>query len=416
MMHAYRSSIRSTIALSPVLSSTLAADEMSKLANERGTEISGLCTDKVSVYRFEIDSIRAMIKAQRRAESLIEGAFHLPEIALIGLVSAYDAFLANLLRCAFNRHPGIVLRSDKDIKLGVLLEFEDLDQAKAHLIEEEIDSILRRSHTDQLNWIERKLKLTLLDRLPSLSSFVELCERRNLMTHTGGHVSKHYIKNCEDFNINTNATIGERLTVDPAYLRKATEIVTETGLMLGYLLWGKSEPDNLDKVDSSINDTAVNLIAEKQFTTAANILECALSRTKHSSEKSRRMIVVNLANAVKHQGDQQRSLKILDREDWTAVAPEFQVCVAAVRDDTHEVCRLMRTIGEDGTVTAADYRDWPVFSKIAQETEFTNTFKEVFGEPFVTETQFVSQSLNAQADKSYAEDLDKAGELPDGLH
>lgn len=76
----------------------------------------------------------------------------------------------------------------------------------------------------------------------------------------------------------------------------------------------------------------------------------------------------------------------------------------------------MRTIGEDGTVTAADYRDWPVFSKIAQETEFTNTFKEVFGEPFVTETQFVSQSLNAQADKSYAEDLDKAGELPDGLH
>jgi hypothetical protein len=112
---------------------------------------------------------------------------------IIGLVSAYDAFLANLLRAIITRHSDIVLTSDKTIRFSELASYSSIDDARTALIDREIESVLRLSHHEQFDWMEKIFHIKLRVKLPVWPRFVELCERRNLLTHTAGVVSKQNI-------------------------------------------------------------------------------------------------------------------------------------------------------------------------------------------------------------------------------
>jgi hypothetical protein len=101
----------------------------------------------------------------------LTGARHLPEIMLIGLVSAYDAFLAKLLRVIFLRNEAIILTSDKAIKFSELSEFKSIEEARHVLIDREIESISQNYkieaswHRDwKVNTMDGKVTLTPVER------------------------------------------------------------------------------------------------------------------------------------------------------------------------------------------------------------------------------------------------------------
>jgi hypothetical protein len=53
------------------------------------------------------------------------------------------------------------------------------------------------------------------------------------------------------------------------------------------------------------------------------------------------MNVVDLANAYKLSGDEEKSTEVLALMDWSAVGPEFKVSIAVVKGDVDEVVRLI---------------------------------------------------------------------------
>jgi hypothetical protein len=96
------------------------------------------------------------------------------------------------------------------------------------------------------------------------------------------------------------------------------------------------------------------------------------------------MNVVDLANAYKLSGDEEKSTEVLALMDWSAVGPEFKVSIAAVKGDVDEVVRLMRKIGvNDDRVGAQGYQEWPVFYGVHENEKFTSALKEVFGLDYV---------------------------------
>lgn len=62
----------------------------------------------------------------------------LPKMTLISLVSLFDAYLVRLLRNLFNIQPGLLNSSEKQFKFSELLEFENIGEAKEHVVEMEI--------------------------------------------------------------------------------------------------------------------------------------------------------------------------------------------------------------------------------------------------------------------------------------
>ena len=150
--------------------------------------------------------------------------------------------------------------------------------------------------------------LNLLAGLTVWPKFIELCERRNLFTHTGGVVSQQYLSICADHKCDiTNISLGQRLRVQPKYLRGAIRIVYEIGIKLLYVLWRKFDPKNIGKIDLQLNEISFNLIVRKQYRLAESLLQFAADVTKKTgTDYIHKVITVNLANAVRLQNRKRR--------------------------------------------------------------------------------------------------------------
>ena len=57
--------------------------------------------------------------------------------------------------------------------------------------------------------------------------------------------------------------------------------------------------------------------------------------------------------------------------------------MAAIWENFEEVVLLIRRIGRDGAVSADEYRQWPVFIGVRENSKVRTAFTEVFGEDIV---------------------------------
>src|SRR5258708_31026829 len=91
------------------------------------------------------------------------------------------------------------------------------------MVEKEIDALLRESHANQLDWLEKKFNIVLRKDLPAWPVFIELTERRNLFVHTNGVVSRQYLEVCRNHSCQLHEGIrnGESLTLTLDYMSAA---------------------------------------------------------------------------------------------------------------------------------------------------------------------------------------------------
>lgn len=383
-MDVYRRFIPLMLSFSRHISSTLLESEIQKFAEKNGKPLPHLDTDTTRFYELSAEFLREYRLVESKMRSATIGVLHLPEVSIIGLVSAYDAFLAQLLTEVFSRHEGMVLTEDRTLTYGELTQFTSIDDAKSSLIAKSVESIIRESHDEQFRIMERKFGIPLTKNLTVWSEFVELCERRNLLTHTGGLVSSQYIAKCRANNVDlSNVRQGQKLEIDPKYYEHSVGIIYEIGIKLCSVLWRKFAKDEMENADEALVDLGFSLITERAYAVAEAVLRFGAKELKaHSSDGIRRIMVVNLANAVKLQDRQSEADEILDECDWSACGLEYKICVEAIKGNLSSVIAKMKEIGSNGRPTKHEYRTWPVFRGLHTESQFLDAFYEVFGEPF----------------------------------
>ena len=404
-MRTYRNFISLTLGVVPQISNALADRTLTRFAEKHGRKRSDLSDNSRTVYELD-NRLREFSIENDEIRAGIEGATMLPEVMIIGLISAYDSFLWQLLRVVLNKHPSIVLTSEKSIRFSELSAFNTIEDARNAILDREIESILRQSHHQQFETMSDMFNVKLNENLRVWPRFVELCERRNLLTHTGGLVSHQYRNICTQHGMDTaKISIGEKLTVDPAYFSNAVHTVSEIGLKLCYVLWRKFAKDERDEADTAFNDQAFELIISREYKTAEALLSFSTGVLKRAgNDRTRRMMIVNLANAMKLQQNEDGCNKLLDSEDWSAVGDDFAMSLAAIRGNLGEVTRLMRKIGSKGEISLQDYRTWPVFRQIRTTPEFSGALIEIFGEPLVV-PEAVSAAQNTSVSGSQSQKL-----------
>jgi hypothetical protein len=155
--------------------------------------------------------------------------------------------------------------------------------------------------------------------------------------------------------------------------------------------------------DTDLNEFGYDLIVRDQYDLATKILHFGARELRgHSSERMRRTLTVNLANALKLKGQLEESRKTLASVDWSDTSDVFRLCVAAVEGDCPLVAEIMKKVGafsED--MTANHYQEWPVFYHVRDNPLFAATFKKVFGTVYVPaarERASLSQIVKAVAE------------------
>lgn len=309
----------------------------------------------------------------------------IPRSYVMALVSQYDAFLGRLLRVIFLTKPELLNSSERNLTFSQLVEFGSVDDAKEFILEKEVEGVLRRSHTEQFQWMESKFDIPLRKGLDAWTTFVEVTERRNLFVHTGGVVSSQYLKVCKENGVDLHKTeLGDELSVSPAYFEKAYNVMFQIGFKLAHVLWRKFNPDEIEGADTNLISIGYDTLHEENYPLTKMIFDFATQTLKkHGREESRRIMIVNQALAYKWSGEENKAKSFISQEDWSATRARFRLAEAVLLDKFEDAYEIMREIGKnDREVAKEDYRDWPLFKIIKKEAKFREIFQEIFSEPY----------------------------------
>lgn len=301
----------------------------------------------------------------------------------MALVSQYDNFLGLLIETILLSRPEILNGSEKTLSFSELVAFDSIEAAREHIIEKEVESVLRENHAEQFDWLERKFKTPLREGLSIWPSFIEVTERRNLFVHTGGQISGQYLKVCQTHKVDCgDISKGGYLGVSTEYFEQAHEIVFEVGVKLAHVLWRKMKPDDREKADRNLLRISYDLLCQEKNRQAIAILDFATDVLKKLfSAEYKLSFVVNRAQAYKWSGDNDHALQILDNEDFSAVHDKYRLAEAVLRENYKKAFKLVRSIGAHGEIDLAAYREWPLFREFRKQKELETVIREIFSEP-----------------------------------
>lgn len=334
-----------------------------------------------------IEHARRWKKLNNRYDQSEHAKALVPRSLMVSLVSQYDAFIGRLLRAIFLAKPDLLNASEKTLSFSQVASFPSIQSIRDHVIEKEIEAVLRTSHSDQIKWMENRFGLPLTKGLAIWPQFIELTERRNLFVHTDGIVSSQYLSVCKQNGVALDAETkeGTRLGVPQKYFGQAYCCVFELGVKLGHVLWRKLLPEQREVADGNLVSATYELIDRDDNDLALALLDLACGTIKtHSSEWFQLAFTINRAQAYKWSGNKQECGNILATVDWSAKGDEFKLGDAALREDWGAAVEIVRRIGISGPITKLNYRDWPLFRELRTQPDFLHAYQEIFAEPFPT--------------------------------
>jgi hypothetical protein len=294
-------------------------------------------------------------------------------------------FLGKLVPTIFAIKPELLNQSERVIKVSELLSAGSREDLILALTDDEVETLLRKSHQDQFIWLENRFHVVLRKGLTIWPDFVEVTQRRNLFVHSDGKISKQYLDICRSQGValDSQATVGRQLQVNRSYVEKVFATILEVGVKLAQVLWRKHDAATIREADWSLNELSVRLLDERKFELSKHLLDFACELPRLSSRETKLFLLINRALAWKLGGDEGKCQAILDSEDWSADNSRFQLALAALRDDLKKTIELMCSMGKDGPVKASGYQFWPLFRKFRGEVEFAQAFESIFGMPLI---------------------------------
>lgn len=341
-------------------------------------------------------------RIEKRVNSIRSSTRLLPRNFLVALLCTYDAFLGKLIRFVFELRPEILDKSERTVTYSELLEFASVDSAREHLVEKETESILRKSHVEHFDWLERNIGCSFNSGLESWPRFVELTQRRNLFVHTDGVVSSQYLKVCREHkcDIPKDRTVGTKLSVPKGYFNDSFDCLYEIGIKLTQVIWRRLSKDSLKDAGFDLIDTTISLIENRHYNVAIRVLEFFTSKdAKHDEESTRRVHIINLAQSYKWAGLEEDCKRTLERCDWSGWEDKFKLAIHVLEDDWETSFKIMKKLAHDDEYSKSSYREWPLFKGLRKAEGFKECYKECYGEDFPTQESITKPDEVEQGDE-----------------
>ena len=385
-MSSYRPLVEFGMMIMPTLRFSHIYNQMYKNAERQLAVVEK--DEKFETYGVTVDQYQAVNQQLRRLREFDRGATVLPGAILLSLVATFDSFIADTARIMLRRRPEKIIESSKSISVKDVLSMASFDDVIDKVTEDEVENLMRGSHDEQIKYIEDKMDVNIRSNYDEWGEFIEVFERRNLIAHGNYVINTHYIRNCSrhGFHIEKDKH-GEKLSLDGRYLRQSSDRLLEFGLSLMFVLWLKHFRNDREEAYDRLNEITYELIKDKRSRVAARLLDLALfKQTPTASDKIKKMMTVNLANAYKKLHDEKKAYEVIGEVDWSAATDDFQICVAAVRGDVDRVVELMPRVIQGELIKKADFREWPIFDWVREEGGVQEKFQDIFGEPMLNPT------------------------------
>ena len=304
---------------------------------------------------------------------------------LLSLIAQYDAFVGQLLRCLLAEQPELLKRSEKPLVWSDIADLPSLDEVRSLVVEREVENLLKQGHVDQLADLERRLSIETLRKFDELGDLVEIAERRNLVAHTGSHISIQYVRQCQKFRVKPAGRPGQVIVVDNEYFAHACNTIITVGVKLAQTVWrhvlGKNK-DALVNPDSHLAYMTYTLLVHEDWLLAQKLLRYATDLKIYSSDQRKYVFVVNYAQTFKWLSNQQSCAEIIDPIEWGALDIAFRISAAVLRDHFDEAGELMENAAYTRQVARSAFEHWPIYREFRKTPQFAAAYQKAYHEEY----------------------------------
>lgn len=357
---------------------------------------------KLKVIAFK-ETSRAVRRFWRLKGSNVPGVI---EVGLfLSLFAAYDAFIGDLMRALYVRKPALFGAINKELNFRDVLGAESLDALKEKVLEEEIEDLRRKSYSEQFSVLERRFEIATLTKLDSWPDFLECSQRRNLLTHCDGIVSRQYREKCKEAGIKESEIppLGTKIGLGSSYFYASCELILELGVKLGHTLWRKCLPNELEQADRHLMYLLYSALESGDWARAEILGEFAFGQHNIANERNKKTIIINYAQALKRNDKAEKATELIKSIDWSATGYEFRLSELVIRECWDEAAGLMREIGAgDQLLSQEAYHLWPLFLEFRETDEFALAYQDLFGHSYSDKVEqdilSTEESLQSESD------------------
>ena len=306
--------------------------------------------------------------------------------AVVSIVSRYDEFLCHVLEASLRMHPEWLNESEKHITYKDLFKLESLETAKNQILQNEINNLMYASHSEQIEYLDKKLKLGLKDNFRSFNEFIEITARRHLFVHTGGRVSCQYLETCKGHNIDIgNINEKDNLSVSKEYFIKVFDCFYELGLRIGHAAYRRLFPQKIEEADGRLNSIGFDLLESENWELAEFIFDFAINIPSkyRSNGEMYYYFLINKAIALKEQGKNIED--IISKVNWAAFHPKYHIAIAVLEDNYEKATELMISESVKEAFSEEAFRSFPLFRGFRQSDHFKESYKTNYGKDFEIE-------------------------------
>ncbi|WEJ61869.1 hypothetical protein [Thiomicrorhabdus lithotrophica] len=354
-----------------------------------------------SDQQIKLSAIKDIREVDRKAKRIINSNLTetLEKSLYVNIFSAFDQFTGDLISILYHKKPELFNSINKEIKLSEALQFNSLDELRMVVLEKEIETLKRKSYSEQFKEMEKMFSVS-LTKFEDWPHFIENSQRRNLFTHCDGIVSEQYIQICKDIGapLIKDLSVGSQLEIGASYFNDACERITEVAVMLAQTLWRKMFPEEIEIADNQLHELIFDFLHMEYWGLSIKLSKFATTLPNISSEQINRINIVNYAIALYGSDRKQEAISLLNKTDWSASTYDFKLAFAVLTDDYQESRKLMLLIGKQGElISELSYIDWPLFKYFRENKYFLETYEEIYGYPYISKALKEAEKTKEEA-------------------
>ena len=302
----------------------------------------------------------------------------------VDMIAHYDIFLQGIIRKVYYLFPERLNNKKKEIFFEKISSLNSIEEFKKSFIEDIIDTLFRGSHYSQLDFLKDELDCDVKSRNKDVyCGFIEITERRNILTHSSGIIGDQYLNVCKERGAIPAGGKGQKLSVDVDYFKKSCDVLLKLAIVIGYWFWITRAKDERQQADDYIINTVNRLIRDGRSDVAVCILEYVLSQDAPKSKAIyiKRFHLYKLF-ALKDLNRMEEFEKGIS-EDWTEVNNSIKLKLLVLKEKYDDAIALFKKIkGNEEGVDKMIFSESVIYRDFIQKTEFRDAYQEIYGESF----------------------------------
>lgn len=279
---------------------------------------------------------------------------------LAQVIAAFEVLVSGVATRFFITHPGALGTEEKEFSLADLRTFADIDDAADALIANRVGRLMYGGLDDWAEWFQKNCDATLSQLAMSWNDVVEAFQRRHIVIHNGGLVSRQYLARVPDAPVN----IGDRLPIDRDYLANVFDQIDVLGTVLVTLAWGSWNKDERQKSAGALLQRSYEMMLASRWSAAECV--CKMGLTLSCSAELKESIKVNGWNSRFELRGLESIRSEVETWDVSAAADRFRLAKLVLLGDLAEASKMADTLLMRNELTRGQLNEWPILRTLRE--------------------------------------------------